>query len=98
MINLLHSEAEYSIIESMKLPDYLKREGLTQTQFGQKLNPPMTQMHLSHVINGRTRISLARALEIAEVTNGEVPVHEWIEPSSRSPLKSPANLKRRWRE
>lgn len=62
----------------MKLADYLKSKGLTQTEFGKLLNPPMTQVHVSHVINGRLRISLERAVEIEELTNGEVSVRDWL--------------------
>lgn len=63
----------------MKLTEYLKRNRLTQAEFGRRLNPPMTQAHLSHILSGRSRISLARALEIQAVTGGEVPVTEWVE-------------------
>lgn len=62
----------------MKLSDYLKKRGMTQTEFGRLLNPPMTQMHISHVVNGRVRISLERAVEIEEVTGGEVTVRDWM--------------------
>lgn len=62
----------------MKLTDYLKRKRLTQAEFGLLLNPPMSQAALSHVINGRIRISLERALEIQTVTSGEVAVTDWV--------------------
>ena len=63
----------------MRLNDYLKSKGVTQTQFGLSLNPPMTQMRISHLITGRTRISLRRSVEIQRVTNGAVTVFDWLD-------------------
>lgn len=68
----------------MRLNEYLKSKGITQTEFGQKLSPPMTQMHISHVINGRVRISLERAVEIEEMTGGEVSVRDWVRRVART--------------
>lgn len=62
----------------MKLAEYLKSKMVTQTEFGRLLNPPMSQVHLSHVINGRVRVSLKRAIEIEEVTDGAVTVRDWL--------------------
>lgn len=67
----------------MNLTDYLKKNGLTQAEFGLRLHPPMTQMHISHVVTGRLRISLSRALEIEKKTAGEVPASDWVQASSK---------------
>ena len=63
----------------MKLGDLIDSKGITQADLGGMLTPPVSQSLVSQWINGITRITLARALEIEEVTDKEVTVRECFE-------------------
>lgn len=63
----------------MRLNEYLTKHGVTQAQFGLLMNPPRIQTHVSAWITGRLRVSLADAVQIERLTNGEVSVEDWIE-------------------
>jgi DNA-binding transcriptional regulator YdaS (Cro superfamily) len=56
----------------MRLDEYLRDHGETQSDFAERLDPPVTQGLVSQWVLGTTRISLARALEIETLTNNEV--------------------------
>lgn len=59
----------------MKLAKYLKKHDLTQTDFGKRFDPPVTQGGVSHWMNGQT-ITAERAIEIERATKGEVTRHD----------------------
>lgn len=63
----------------MRLKDYLAKEGITQREFAEKMNPPLQQSHLSNYMSGRVKISLARAIEIQRLTKGAVKPESWLE-------------------
>jgi DNA-binding transcriptional regulator YdaS (Cro superfamily) len=54
----------------MELTAYLTKYGLSQREFGARLG--VTQGMVAHWVNGRTRITAERALEIEAATSGEV--------------------------
>lgn len=56
----------------MTLADYLKAHHITQAEFGRKLDPPVSQGKVNHWLQGTRRVSLAEALQIVELTEGEV--------------------------
>ena len=56
----------------MQLDLYLKKTATSQTTFGLKLFPPVSQGQLSQWIRGKTRITLSYALQINELSNGLV--------------------------
>ncbi|WP_211474795.1 hypothetical protein [Collimonas humicola] len=57
----------------MTLAKYLKDTGRSQAEFGSTLSPPVSQGQVSQWILGRTRITLAYALQIESETQGRVP-------------------------
>ena len=63
----------------MRLVDYLESKGVTQIEFGKSLNPVASQAQISHWIIGRSRVSVARAVEIERLTHGAVRVEDWLE-------------------
>jgi DNA-binding transcriptional regulator YdaS (Cro superfamily) len=56
----------------MQLHSYLKETGISQGEFGQRLTPIASQGLVSQWIRGKTRITLAYALQIEEATDGKV--------------------------
>lgn len=60
----------------MKLDEYLKKTGQSQSDFGLSLDPPVSQALVSQWINGATRITLDRAIEMRILSNGEVSVDD----------------------
>lgn len=56
----------------MDLRDWMKQNSVTQEDFGQRLNPPISQAKVSHWLQGTRRVSLAEALQVAEITGGAV--------------------------
>jgi DNA-binding transcriptional regulator YdaS (Cro superfamily) len=59
-----------------KLVDYLKKAGLSQREFGLKLNPPVTQSAVAQWVQGDP-IKAERVLEAAAATEWEVTPHDW---------------------
>ena len=57
----------------MRLRDYLHKHKITQAAFGLRMQPPVSQGKVNHWINGTRRVSLAEALQISALTDGEVP-------------------------
>ena len=63
----------------MKLIDYLKKKGLSQSDFQERLcGTPPTKQAVSRYINGADCPSVEVALLIARATNGEVMPHELL--------------------
>jgi DNA-binding transcriptional regulator YdaS (Cro superfamily) len=60
----------------MKLNEYITAKGLSQSAFGAQLSPPSSQGLVSQWINGTTRVTLERAIQIEDVTGGEVTVRD----------------------
>lgn len=60
----------------MQLRDYLTKHSLTQHAFGLLMNPPVSQGKVNHWLQGTRRVSLSEALQIQQVTGGEVTVEE----------------------
>jgi len=56
----------------MYLRDYLRENQLTQVRFAEKFSPPVTQSVVSDWIRGKSRITLAHALQIQKITGGQV--------------------------
>ncbi|MGR6078514.1 helix-turn-helix domain-containing protein [Achromobacter sp. CSND-B12] len=56
----------------MRLDQYLRAAKMTQSAFGEKLDPPVTQGTVSHWCQGRTRVSLAYSIQIERLTQGKV--------------------------
>ena len=56
----------------MRLNDYLLSEAITQREFGEQLDPPVSQGLIYQWICGRTRVTLHYALQIQEKTLGKV--------------------------
>lgn len=56
----------------MRLNDYLLLEEITQREFGEQLDPPVSQGLVYQWICGRTRVTLHYALQIQEKTRGKV--------------------------
>ena len=59
------------------LASYLERTGTTQAAFAEKVG--LTQATVSKLCRGATGISLAAAIRIERVTEGQVPVAAWFE-------------------
>lgn len=60
----------------MRLDEYRKKEKLSQDGFGKQLTPHASQALISQWELGDTAITLTRALNIQEVTGGEVSVQD----------------------
>lgn len=56
----------------MHLDAYLKENGVSQGEFGQKLKPSASQGLVSQWVRGTTRVTLEYALQIDELTRGVV--------------------------
>jgi DNA-binding transcriptional regulator YdaS (Cro superfamily) len=56
----------------MKLDQWLEKKGKTQKDFAESFDPPVSQGLVSQWVNGETRITLPKALEIVRLTKGEV--------------------------
>lgn len=56
----------------MHLADYRKKEGLSQKQFGARLDPPVGQTLVSQWECGITRVTLHYSVEIARETKQRV--------------------------
>ncbi len=63
----------------MHLRDYLQLQGISQAAFGQRLVPPVSQGKVNHWLEGRRRVSLAEALQIQRLTQGNVTLPELAE-------------------
>lgn len=63
----------------MKLRSYLMAHKITQAEFGQKLRPPVSQGKVNHWLQGSRRVSLAEAIQIVELTGGEVDLRSLAE-------------------
>jgi DNA-binding transcriptional regulator YdaS (Cro superfamily) len=59
-----------------KLVEYLKKAGLSQRAFGQRLNPPVTQSAVAQWIKGDP-IKAERVIEAAQATEWCVTPHDW---------------------
>lgn len=56
----------------MRIDDYLRQNGLTQSAFAAKFDPPVSQGLVSQWLKGKTRITLDQALQISRLTGGQV--------------------------
>jgi len=56
----------------MTLVEYLATHRISQAEFAKKFSPPITQGLVSQWINGTTRVTLDKALEIESLTGGAV--------------------------
>lgn len=56
----------------MQLRDYLHQHQLTHAAFGKRLNPPVSAGKVNHWLQGTRRVSLDAALQIEEITGGDV--------------------------
>lgn len=65
----------------MRLRDYLQKHKITQAAFGQRMRPPVSQGKVNHWINGTRRVSLAEALQIEVLTDGDVPPTDLLPPT-----------------
>ena len=59
-----------------KLAEYLKKVGLSQREFGLRLNPPVTQSAVAQWLQG-VPIKAERVLEAAAATEWLVTPHDW---------------------
>ena len=69
----------------MQLRHYIQKHGLTQSAFGQLLNPPVSQGKVNHWIQGTRRVSLEEALQIEQITGGEVTPRDLLETTRKQP-------------
>lgn len=69
----------------MRLRDYLSKHKLTQAAFGQRMRPPVSQGKVNHWLNGTRRVSLAEALQIQVLTEGEVEPTDLLHPAGHTP-------------
>ena len=58
----------------MKLAEFLKNQGLTPTEWARRNG--LSQPVISRYLNGKRGLSLKTALQIQEITEGQVTVHE----------------------
>lgn len=56
----------------MRLHEFLKESGLSQSDFGLELHPPASQALISQWVRGVTRVTLSYALQIERKTAGKV--------------------------
>jgi DNA-binding transcriptional regulator YdaS (Cro superfamily) len=63
----------------MKLRTYLMARKITQAEFGQMLSPPVSQGKVNHWLHGSRRVSLAEAIQIVNLTRGEVDLQSLAE-------------------
>jgi transcriptional regulator with XRE-family HTH domain len=64
------------VAKFQKLAEYLERSGLSQREFGLKLNPPVTQSAVAQWVQGKP-IHAERVLEAAAATGWDVAPHDW---------------------
>lgn len=50
--------------------------------FGQRLNPPVSAGKVNHWLRGTRRVSLEEALQIEDLTQGEVGLRELAKPKA----------------
>ena len=62
-----------------KLDAYLKRTGTTHKQFGERLDPPVSQSQVSKWATNRMKMSMYYAAEIERATDGQVPLMSWVD-------------------
>lgn len=60
----------------MTLKQYLKKTGTSQMQFAKALG--ISQPSFNAILSGKTKMTVERAFEIAEITKGEVKVESWL--------------------
>jgi hypothetical protein len=60
----------------MNLRQYILEAKLTQAEFGQMLQPPVSQGKVNHWLHGTRRVSLAEAIQIQRVTGDKVTVFD----------------------
>ncbi|MEX3690792.1 hypothetical protein AB3X91_11895 [Paraburkholderia sp. BR14263] len=73
----------------MRLEDFMRKRGLTQTQLGALLEPPVTQGLVSQWIQGKVRVMLDQALQIDHLSGGLVTPRECAEMyDAKRPIKS----------
>lgn len=89
----------------MQLDKWLEKNGISQGDFGLKLDPPKTQGQVSHYITGHTPIPLMIAAQIQRLTGGDVAVTDWIRqlqrqereaatpPPAVTPARQPAGIR-----
>jgi len=63
----------------MKLNEFLDVKSLSQSDFGALLKPPVSQGLVSQWINGTTRVTLERAIEIEDLSAGDVTTRDCFE-------------------
>ena len=56
----------------MRLDEFLKVKGLSQTAFGALITPPVTQSLVSQWTRGVVRVTLEQAVQIEALTDGVV--------------------------
>lgn len=69
---------------NMKLIQWLKNNGITQTEFAKKVGVDVS--YITHLTKGRRVPSLTTALKIQELTEGAVPVTSWVNVGSSGPF------------
>lgn len=84
-IGILSIRSEMIHNAYMRLRDYLHKHRITQAAFGQRMRPPVSQGKVNHWLQGTRRVSLAEALQIQALTDGEV------SPQDLLPLDPAAN-------
>lgn len=75
----------------MRLRDYLHKHRITQAAFGQRMRPPVSQGKVNHWLNGTRRVSLAEALQIELLTDGEVTPPDLLPASTDTSTTEAAN-------
>lgn len=73
----------------MQLRDYLRKRRMTYAEFGKLLAPPVSVGKVNHWVNGTRRVSLAEALQIEVVTDGEVPPSDLVRPELATSAEEP---------
>lgn len=56
----------------MRLDKYLQDTGISQSDFGKKLSPAVSQGLVSQWVRGSTRITLKQSLQIKRITKNKV--------------------------
>lgn len=69
----------------MKLKTYLKKHGISHSEFGKKLN--VSQATISRYVAAERRPSLAMAKKIEDATDRLVPLAEWF-PELRASMRA----------
>jgi hypothetical protein len=66
----------------MRLKEWLNENGIKQDWFRKQMKPVPAKSHFSEMINGKRTISLARALEIRDLTKNQVKPEDWVDQSA----------------